>query len=74
MPRHDIAMTVPDLEVRNKDVEIAVRSDDELLGTLKVSRGSIDWFPAKAQRGYRLEWERFDRLMTDHASRLPAPS
>ena len=64
MPRHDIAMHLPPQGIKNLDVEIAVRSDDDLLGTLKISKGSIDWLPAKNTKYlYNLPWERFAALM-----------
>ena len=70
MPKHDIELDVPAQVVKNKDVEIAVRSDDFLLGRLKVSRGSIDWYPANTVKGYRLGWEKFGELMAEHGRRL----
>jgi hypothetical protein len=64
MPRHDIAMHLPPQGIKNLDVEIAVRSDDDLLGTLKISKGSIDWLPAKNTKYfYKLPWEKFASLM-----------
>ena len=70
MPRHDIAMHLPKQGIKNLDVEIAVRSDDELLGTLKISKGSIDWLPAHATvYEYRMGWEKFDALMEQHGNR-----
>lgn len=57
-------MHLPPHAIKNLDVEIAVRSDDELLGTLKISKGSIDWLPAHATTyKYKLGWERFAALM-----------
>ena len=72
MPRHDIAMYLPPQGVKNVDVEIAVRSDDDLLGTLKISKGSIDWRPAhNTKYTYVLGWERFAELMEDSGKRRP---
>lgn len=34
-----------DIDVTNSDFEFEVFEDDLKLGTLKVSRGSVDWFP-----------------------------
>ena len=63
MPTHEINMTIPPKVVLNKDTEFDVHSDGAMLGSLKVSRGTIEWRPANFNRGYHLEWETFDQLM-----------
>ena len=43
MPRHDVEMKIPTTKmVLHADVIFEVRSDDEKLGELHVSQGSID--------------------------------
>lgn len=64
MPAHDIEMQVPAQMIKNADATITIRADGEILGRLKVSRGSVDWIPGRAVRyGYRMRWEAFDALM-----------
>lgn len=57
------------LEIVNNDLTVLVKRDGELFGTLTMSKGSIDWRPAKAWRGGRsevsLDWSQFDRVMRD---------
>lgn len=53
------------LEVVNADLVIEVRSDEDKLGELRVSKGSIDWAPSHARTAISLTWEQFDRLMRD---------
>jgi hypothetical protein len=66
MARHDVDMRIPTTKmVLHADVVFEVRSDDDKLGELRVSQGSIDWYPRSAQRGVSLSWEQFDRLMTE---------
>jgi hypothetical protein len=65
MPSHRITLSLPTTDVLNTDVTLHVWSDDELLGELKVSRGSIDWRPGRHQTTYSLEWEQFDQLIRD---------
>ena len=70
MPRHDIAMHLPPQGIKNLDVEIAVRSDDDLLGTLKISKGSIDWRPAKSTKySYEMRWEKFASVMESEGTK-----
>jgi hypothetical protein len=69
MPVHRISMAVPAVEVVNTDVTITVWSDDEVLGHLLISRGTLDWRPGLARTTYSLDWERFGDLMVEHGSR-----
>ncbi len=66
MPKHDIYLTIPPKTVLHKDTEFDVYSDDSMLGTLKVSKGSIEWRPANHIHGYHLSWEEFGRLMQEN--------
>jgi hypothetical protein len=67
MPRHDVEMRIPTTKVvLHADVVFEVRSDEEKLGELHVSQGTIDWYPRSAQKGTRLTWERFDQLMQEY--------
>ena len=54
------------IAIGNTDVRIEVSVDDAKLGTLKISRGTIDWLPRSASKhGYRLSWTEFAELMTN---------
>jgi hypothetical protein len=66
MPSHDVEVKLPaGTAILSADATISVFADEELLGTLKVSRGSIDWRPRHGKKVRRLSWEQFDRLMRD---------
>jgi hypothetical protein len=69
MPRHELEITVPPKAILNTDVVITVVEDDEKLGELRISRGSLDWVPGRGRGAYRLAWSRFDQLMRDHGRR-----
>ena len=71
MARHKIACSIPATEVVNSDVEISIWSDESLLGTLHISRGSLDWTPGKSPLCYGLSWERFAELMVLNGNRKP---
>ena len=57
MPKHEIRLTIPPETVLNKDAECDVYSNDEMLGTLKISKGSIEWRPKNYIYGFHLCWE-----------------
>ena len=70
MPEHGITvhLTQP-LDVLNADLVIEVDSDQEKLGELRISRGSIDWVPRAHRSRWTLEWERFDQVMRESGRR-----
>jgi hypothetical protein len=63
MATHDVTVDLPTRFVLRSDVTFVVWSDDEKLGELQVSKGSIDWLPGNSRTRYRMRWERFDELM-----------
>jgi hypothetical protein len=65
MPKHDIDIEIPPKVVLNSDVRFVVRSDDQKLGELLVSRGSIAWVPGHSPKAIHLRWEQFDTLMRE---------
>jgi hypothetical protein len=66
LPKHDVEMSIPTTKmVLHADVVFEVRSDEEKLGDLHVSQGSIDWYPRNARQPTTLSWEQFDRLMQE---------
>jgi hypothetical protein len=70
MPIHETKLEIRHgITVVNTDVEVEVRADGKRLGTLKVSRGSIDWITSPKQIPRRLTWEKFAELAETHGSR-----
>jgi hypothetical protein len=66
---HDVRFQVPWRGLGKEDVVFRVSADDELLGTLKVSKGAVVWWPGKGKLGYKMRWERFDRFMREQGAR-----
>ncbi len=66
MAQHEVDMRIPTTKiVLHADVIFEVRSDGTKLGELRVSQGTIDWYPSNAKIPAKLTWEQFDRLMQD---------
>ena len=57
------------LDVGSADLVIEISSDEQKLGELRISRGSIDWVPRHHAQARWLEWEQFDALMQEHGRR-----
>ena len=69
MPTHEIHLLTPkSIEVVNKDIEVVVYEDDEKLGTLRISKGSLDWTPRSGKDARHMRWREFDNLMTKRRS------
>ena len=69
MPTHDVELRLPSKAIRNADVSIAVSADGARLGELRISKGTIDWQPARRQKPIKVRWERFAALMDEEAAR-----
>ena len=69
MPVHRVELELPRRDLQSTDLQVCVWSDDELLGELRVSRGTIDWRPGRHSQPLVMEWERFDELMREHGRR-----
>jgi len=73
MAVHRVELALPATDIQNADATVTVWSDDELLGELRISRGTIDWRPGHHQAVFSMDWERFDEVMRTQGRRLPPP-
>jgi hypothetical protein len=74
MATHEISLKIlQGITVVNTDIEVSVRADGELLGRLRISRGSIDWIPAQKRSARRLRWARFADLMEENGKAVERP-
>ena len=72
MAQHSISVKIPKaIEVENSDVVVVVKADGEKLGTLSMSRGSIEWLPKGKKAGKQSEtskkWADFAAMMEGRA-------
>lgn len=72
MPRHHIEISLPTKPLKNVDTTIAIWSDDEKLGEMRISRGSLDWIPAGAHNPRQITWENVAYLLNDPNRALQA--
>jgi hypothetical protein len=65
MPDHAVELSIPNaIDVGITDVVFRVTADGRHLGTVRISRGAID-FTKRGGKRYRLGWKRFAELMAD---------
>ena len=67
---HDVSFSIPKRTLGRSDVEFDVKRDDVKLGTLKISKGTVVWFPSGTTYGHKMGWKKFDELMRQHATRF----
>lgn len=72
MPSHDISISIPAKPIKNVDVTIVIKSGSRKLGTLRVSKGSLDWVPGGASKAHRISWEDAAKLLVKHKQALRA--
>lgn len=64
MPTHDVSFEIPAKFALAKDVVFDIKSDGAKLGSILISKGNIEWKPAKAvTTKYRMSWEKFAAVM-----------
>lgn len=66
MAKHDVKFSVPRRPLANADIEFDVAVSDGKLGTLRVSKGGLVWYPTKGKNGLKLTWTRFGALAVEH--------
>ena len=63
MAEHVVRVSQPTREVVNADYSFEIFSDGEKIGTLDISKGTVDWWPRNAKSGVEVRWEDFATLM-----------
>jgi hypothetical protein len=69
MATHNVFFNLPRRELGNSDVVIEVFNDEEKFGTVTISKGALEWYPANAKNPYKLSWIRFDRAIKAYVKR-----
>ena len=63
---HEVTFKTPARRLGKSDVVFVVKDEDGVLGTLKVSKGAVVWYPKKTNYGFKADWERFHRVAQQH--------
>jgi hypothetical protein len=63
MAKHVTLSISHDIEIGNVDVVFKVRDGSALIGTVTISKGSIDWRKANARNSINKTWREFADLM-----------
>ena len=63
---YEVNFKAPTRRLGKSDVNFVVKDESGVLGTLKVSKGAIVWYPKKTNYGYKADWERFHRVAQEN--------
>ena len=63
MATHNVYATLPNAQLRNKDAFFKIYRNGKKLGTITISKGSIEWYPANAKQPYTMRWLQFDKMI-----------
>ena len=63
MAKHNVYVDLPWRELGKTDLKIRILENDDLLGTITISKGAIEWYPKNAKKPYKMRWSRFDRII-----------
>jgi hypothetical protein len=61
---YDVEFTVPRRILGKSDVSFVVKDETGVLGTLKVSKGAVVWYPKKTNYGHKATWLEFHDIAT----------
>jgi hypothetical protein len=64
MAKHEISLEIPHgITVVNRDIEVDIRENGEVLGRIHISRGSIAWRPGNGRQLRHVRWSKFADFM-----------
>lgn len=69
MASHAVSFTIPERQLGKADIAFDIKKDKEKLGELRVSNGSVVWFPKNKRQGYRISWMQLDDLFVKNGKK-----
>jgi hypothetical protein len=63
MGSYSTKLSLPQVALGNSEAEFAINFDKKTIGTLRISKGSLDWFSGRSRIGKTITWKEFDELM-----------
>ena len=66
---NEVSVNLPWRKLGGADAEFKVKIDNAVIGTLKISKGDLEWVPRDAKYGYKVKWADFGKLMEKNGSK-----
>ncbi|HZT14300.1 MAG TPA: hypothetical protein VFA29_15975 [Candidatus Baltobacteraceae bacterium] len=65
---HDVTFILPERPLGNSDIDVQVKRDGVMFGTLKISKGAVVWLPANGKFERLLTWDKLDQLAEQYGT------
>jgi len=62
MATHTVKFKIPEKDLGKADISFSITRDGEKFGELKISNGSVVWFPKNSPKGYKWGWKAIDEF------------
>ena len=59
---YEVKFDIPYRPLGKADIRFVISTDAGVLGTLRVSKGALVWYPKKANYGHKVPWARFAKI------------
>ncbi len=66
---HDVNFSVPLRPLGSSDVVFVINRDSGRFGMLRISKGSLVWYPKNGKKGRKVSWDKFDEFMLEQPSK-----
>lgn len=64
--KHQVMFEIPRRELGKADIDFHIWGDDDKLGVLRISKGSLVWYPKGPSHGHKITWSQFDKMMREY--------
>ena len=63
MATHSLSFEIPEHQIGKQDVIFHVYEDGDKFGTLRISKGALEWSPRSHKKPYKLGWKDVDKAI-----------
>jgi hypothetical protein len=63
MAKHSIFFELTEVELGKVDSKIHIKKDGKQFGTIKISKGDLEWYPSNAKLPYKVSWSVLDKII-----------
>ena len=64
MAKHNVYFELPARELGKADANFDIYQNDTKLGTITISKGALEYYPASKKKPIKIGWSKFDKIMT----------
>jgi len=69
MAKHNVYFELPTRELGKADANFAIYQNNTKLGTITISKGALEYYPASKKKPIKIGWTKFDKIMNSIKSK-----